>query len=256
MTEPARPEGGEAAQPATGRPEADLTGWARPEPEQTVPPTSPSAIGSPFGPPPGSPAFGRRLARHRPLPRPSGLARRWLGLEAAAATTAAGASPTAEAGPTGARDPFAVVHLDVPPVASGLAVGSLVAGITSVLVSVLVICFGAIGGGANGAWAAGAFAALGGLTGAGAVVAGLLGMRQIRRPAPRRRSASPAVAWPSPGSVVAGRDCCSAWWGWDWRWCWRWPEQGRRGGRLGGSRAGFRQSRYTCIRRCPSRAGG
>ncbi|MDG4794035.1 hypothetical protein [Micromonospora sp. WMMD1082] len=101
--------------------------------------------------------------------------------------------------------PFAVVHLDVPPVASGLAVGSLVAGITSILVSILVFCFGAVGGGANGAWAAGAFAALGGLTGAGAAVAGLLGLRQIRRPAP-----PPAVRFTGRGLAIAGISCGGA----------------------------------------------
>ncbi|MBX7265177.1 hypothetical protein KIF24_03320 [Micromonospora sp. Llam7] len=101
--------------------------------------------------------------------------------------------------------PFGVVHLDVPPVTSGLAVGSLVAGITSILVSILVICFGAVGGGANGAWAAGAFAALGSLTGAGAVVAGLLGLRQIRRPAP-----PPSVRFTGRGLAIAGVSCGGA----------------------------------------------
>ncbi|GIJ21552.1 hypothetical protein Vlu01_21760 [Micromonospora lutea] len=90
----------------------------------------------------------------------------------------------------------------MPPVTSGLAVGSLVAGITSILVSILVICVGAIGGGTNGAWAAGAFAALGGLTGLGAVLAGLLGMRQIRRPAP-----PPAVRFTGRGLAIAGISC-------------------------------------------------
>ncbi len=101
--------------------------------------------------------------------------------------------------------PFAMVHLDVPPVTSGLAVGSLVAGITSILVSFLVFCFGAVGGGENGAWAAGAFATLGGLTGAGAVVAGLLGRRQIRRPAP-----PPAVRFTGGGLAIAGISCGGA----------------------------------------------
>ncbi|GIJ80516.1 hypothetical protein SAMN05443287_103479 [Micromonospora phaseoli] len=101
--------------------------------------------------------------------------------------------------------PFAVVHLDVAPVTSGLSVGSLVAGITSILVSVLVICFGAVGGGANGAWAAGAFAALGSLTGTGAAVAGLLGLRQIRRPAP-----PPAVRFTGRGLAIAGISCGAA----------------------------------------------
>ncbi len=98
--------------------------------------------------------------------------------------------------------PFAMVHLDVPPVTSGLAVGSLVGGIISILVSFLVICFGAIGGGTNGVWAAGAFTALGGLTGAGAIVVGLLGWRQIRRPA-----RPPAVRFTGRGLAIAGVSC-------------------------------------------------
>lgn len=98
-----------------------------------------------------------------------------------------------------------MVHLDVPPVTSGLAVGSLVAGITSILVSFLVICFGAVAGGTAGVWAAGAFTALGGLTGAGAVVAGLLGQRQIRRPAP-----PPAVRFTGRGLAIAGISCGGA----------------------------------------------
>ncbi|GGM50026.1 hypothetical protein GCM10011608_38640 [Micromonospora sonchi] len=98
--------------------------------------------------------------------------------------------------------PFAMVHLDVLPVTSGLAVGSLVGGIISILVSFLVICFGAIGGGTNGVWAAGAFTALGGLTGAGAIVVGLLGWRQIRRPA-----RPPAVRFTGRGLAIAGVSC-------------------------------------------------
>ncbi|RIV38751.1 phage holin family protein [Micromonospora radicis] len=101
--------------------------------------------------------------------------------------------------------PFAMVHLEVPPVTSGLAVGSLVAGITSILVSVLVICIGAVGGGTSGAWAAGAFTVLGGLTALGAIVSGLLGRRQIRRPA-----APPAVRFTGNGLAIAGISCGGA----------------------------------------------
>ncbi|WBB71059.1 hypothetical protein [Micromonospora sp. WMMD812] len=101
--------------------------------------------------------------------------------------------------------PYGVVHLDVPPVTSGLAVGALVAGIVSILVSVLVICFGAIGSGGTGVWAAGAFTVLSGLTGAGAIVAGLIGLRQIRRPA-----APPAVRFTGRGLAVSGISCGGA----------------------------------------------
>ncbi|MEW2381153.1 hypothetical protein AB0873_03525 [Micromonospora sp. NPDC047707] len=101
--------------------------------------------------------------------------------------------------------PFGVVHIDVPPVASGLAVGSLVAGIVSILVSLLVICFGAVGPDRDGVWAAGAFTVLGVLTGAGAVGAGLLAIRQIRRPA-----APPAVRFTGRGLAISGVSCGGA----------------------------------------------
>ncbi|SBV29547.1 hypothetical protein GA0070620_5127 [Micromonospora krabiensis] len=88
---------------------------------------------------------------------------------------------------------------------SGLAVGALVAGIASILVSVLVICFGVTGSGWTGVWAAGAFTVLGVLAGAGAVVAGLLARRQIRRPV-----SPPAVRFTGRGLAVAGMSCGGA----------------------------------------------
>lgn len=98
--------------------------------------------------------------------------------------------------------PFGVVHLDVPPVTSGLAIGSLIAGIAAILISLLVFCFGIAGPDYGGAWAAGAFTVLGALIGVGAVVAGLLARRQIRRPAP-----PPAVRFTGAGLAVAGLSC-------------------------------------------------
>ncbi|MEU8259897.1 hypothetical protein AB0C02_04670 [Micromonospora sp. NPDC048999] len=97
---------------------------------------------------------------------------------------------------------FGVVHLEVPPVTSGLAVGSLVSGIASVLVSLLVFCFGIAGPRYGGAWAAGAFTVLGALAGGAAIVAGLLARRQIRRPAP-----PPAVRFAGRGLAVSGLSC-------------------------------------------------
>ena len=103
-----------------------------------------------------------------------------------------------------AGTPFGVVHLDVPPVTSGLAVGSLVAGIVSTLVALLVIC-SARSAAMGGAWAAGAFTVLGVLAGAGAVVAGLLGCgRSGVRPRP------PAVRFTGRGLAVAGVSCGGA----------------------------------------------
>ncbi|MGC4803811.1 hypothetical protein [Micromonospora sp. DT233] len=100
--------------------------------------------------------------------------------------------------------PFGVVHLDVPPVTSGLAVGSLVVGVVAVLISLLVVCLGAIAG-SDGVWSTALFAVLGALAGAAAVVAGLLGRRQIRRPAP-----PPAVRFTGRGLAVAGISCGGA----------------------------------------------
>jgi hypothetical protein len=98
--------------------------------------------------------------------------------------------------------PFGLVYLDVPPVTSGLAVGSLVAGVASILVSLLVACFGIGGRNWGGAWAAGAFTVLGVLAGVAAIVAGSLGLRQIRRPAP-----PPAVRFTGRGLALAGVSC-------------------------------------------------
>jgi len=65
---------------------------------------------------------------------------------------------------------FGLVRLRVAPVASGVATGSLMAGIASILVSFLVLCFGLAGSSDNwGGWVAGAFALLGVLFGGGAV---------------------------------------------------------------------------------------
>jgi hypothetical protein len=77
---------------------------------------------------------------------------------------------------------FALVQLKVVPITSGLATGSLIAGIAAVLVSTLVLCFGLIGlSDGWGAVVAGAFALLGVLVGGGAIGLGLTARRQIRR---------------------------------------------------------------------------
>ncbi|MDP9799128.1 hypothetical protein J2S43_007640 [Catenuloplanes nepalensis] len=80
--------------------------------------------------------------------------------------------------------PFAVVHLEVPAVVSGLAIGSLVTGGVALLVSFAVACFGLLG--AQSGWGglvAGAFALLAVIAGVGAVVQGTGALRQVRRPA-------------------------------------------------------------------------
>ncbi|MFI5492544.1 hypothetical protein [Actinoplanes sp. NPDC051859] len=104
---------------------------------------------------------------------------------------------------------YGLVQLQVVPAMSGQATGSLIAGIASILVSLLVLCFGAVG--AEDGWgvlAAGAFALLSGLLGVGAIVTGVLAMRQIRSSGQggrlRFKGRGVAVAGCSCGAVGAG----------------------------------------------------
>jgi hypothetical protein len=98
---------------------------------------------------------------------------------------------------------FGVVHLKVRPLSSGLAAGSLIAGIASVLVSFLVLCLGMVGVSEGwGAWVAGAFTVLGGLAGAAAVGLGLAALRQIRR------SGRPGlIRFTGRGTAIGGIAC-------------------------------------------------
>ncbi|SDY69186.1 hypothetical protein SAMN05421684_1050 [Asanoa ishikariensis] len=80
---------------------------------------------------------------------------------------------------------FGIVHLEVPPATSGLAVGGLIAGIASIVVSFVVLCFGLVGAQDGwGAWAAGAFTVLAVSAGVAGVALGILGRRQIRQVGP------------------------------------------------------------------------
>lgn len=77
---------------------------------------------------------------------------------------------------------FGVAYYAVSPTVSGMAIGSMVGGIASILVATLVLCFGLAGSNAGwGALVSGAFAVLAGVLGGGALVAGLLARRQIKR---------------------------------------------------------------------------
>ncbi|MGK5680757.1 hypothetical protein [Actinoplanes sp. URMC 104] len=77
---------------------------------------------------------------------------------------------------------FGLVQLRVEPITSGLAIGSLIAGIGSILVSLLVLCFGVAGSsGGWGGWVSGAFTLLSVAAGGGAVALGLVSRRQVRR---------------------------------------------------------------------------
>jgi hypothetical protein len=98
---------------------------------------------------------------------------------------------------------FGLVQLRVMPITSGLAVGALVAGIASILVSVLVLCFGVAGASQGwGSWVAGAFALLGALGGGGAIGVGLIARRQILRSGRTGR-----VRFTGKGVALAGVWC-------------------------------------------------
>jgi hypothetical protein len=100
--------------------------------------------------------------------------------------------------------PFAVAILPVPPTSSGQATASLVTGIASVLVSLVVSCFGLYG--ASGGWGpivAGAFAVLAGCAGGAAVGLGVTGLRQARRGGVTGRGlAAAGVACGTVGLVI------------------------------------------------------
>jgi hypothetical protein len=101
---------------------------------------------------------------------------------------------------------YGLVQLQVPAVTSGLATGALIAGIASILVSGLVLCFGAVGSGESwGGWVAGAFTLLAALIGGGAIAAGLAATRQIRR-----SGAGGRMRFTGRGQAVAGISCGAA----------------------------------------------
>lgn len=101
---------------------------------------------------------------------------------------------------------FGLVRLKVVPLTSGLAVGAMIAGIASIMVAVLVLCFGVMGASAGwGGVVAGAFALLGVLVGAGAMAVGFAARRQIDRSGREGR-----VQFTGRGAALAGIFCGGA----------------------------------------------
>ncbi|MBG6140072.1 hypothetical protein [Longispora fulva] len=77
---------------------------------------------------------------------------------------------------------FNLAYPAVRPIQSGVALGSLTAGIASLLVSIAVLCFGVTGAQDGwGARVAGAFAVLGAAAGLAGLALGAAAVRQIRR---------------------------------------------------------------------------
>lgn len=78
--------------------------------------------------------------------------------------------------------PFGLAILGTQPIVTGLAYGSLAAATGSLLVSFVVALFALVGASAGwGPLAAGAFAVLAVVLGAGAMLLGILALRQVRR---------------------------------------------------------------------------
>jgi hypothetical protein len=91
------------------------------------------------------------------------------------------------------------------PTVSGLAVGSMVAGIGAALVSLLELCFGFLG--AQDGWGplvAGAFAALAFAVGGGAAGTAIAALRQIRQSSGQITGRGLANAGLACGAVGAG----------------------------------------------------
>jgi hypothetical protein len=100
---------------------------------------------------------------------------------------------------------FGIAYLGVPPMVAGQAIASLVTGIGSILVAVVVGCFGLAG--ADGGWGplvGGAFAVLAGLLGLAGIGLGLVAMRRTQ-PAGGPARGGPVVK--GRGLAVAGISC-------------------------------------------------
>jgi hypothetical protein len=99
--------------------------------------------------------------------------------------------------------PFGIAIPALNPTVSGLAVGSLVAGIGSILVSIIVVCSG-LGRSSSGVLVGGAFAILAIAVGAGAMGAAFGAMREVRASAGQIRGRGLAIAGLSCGASGAG----------------------------------------------------
>jgi hypothetical protein len=103
-----------------------------------------------------------------------------------------------------AGTPYGLAILGAPSPTSGPAVGALVCGIASILVSLLVTCFGLLGAAEGwGIWVAGAFAVLAGCLGIAGIGLGIGGIRQTRdrrarvAPSPPYRTGPQTTGYPT-----------------------------------------------------------
>jgi hypothetical protein len=99
---------------------------------------------------------------------------------------------------------FGVAYLGVPPLVAGQAIASLVVGIGSILVAIVVGCFGLVAASAQKSWGplvGGAFAVLAALLALAGIGLGLVGLRRIRH------SAGEVTG---RGLAIAGMVCAAA----------------------------------------------
>jgi hypothetical protein len=163
---PPRPAAGSApaVAPAYGPGVYVPAGYGPPSAPPGYGPLVPPGYGPPVPPGYGPGGYGQPPG-YGPAPRPAGVGLpRPVAIEAVPGT------------------PFGVALVEVAPTASGPASASLVAGIGSILVTTVVVCFGLTG--ARDGWGpvvSGAFAILAAAAGVGAIGLGEFGRRQVRR---------------------------------------------------------------------------
>jgi hypothetical protein len=99
--------------------------------------------------------------------------------------------------------PFGIAIPALSPTSSGLAVGSMVAGIGAILISLIVVCAGIVGS-SSGPLIGGAFAVLTAAIGLGAIGAGLAAIRQVRGSGGQITGRGMAVAGLACGASAVG----------------------------------------------------
>jgi hypothetical protein len=201
-----QPEGTEGAREPNSPSEAPTEGWGRPagpassqpvQPSQPTHPVAPSPqIRLPHSPPypyPYPPAGPVAVPPYPPPPYPP-----HQGVRAPA--PAPGSTPPRIEPVPGTQ--FGLAYFSVPPTISGQAIGSMVAGILSILVSLVVGCFGLAG--AQQGWGpivGGAFAVLAAVAGLAALALGLFSVRQVTRSGGRLAGRGMAITGISCGAA-------------------------------------------------------
>jgi hypothetical protein len=160
--------------------------WDRPGPYPPPPAYPPPYPSAPNQPPPYPPVGGpSAYPAVSVAPAPPGTGWRPERVEPVAGTA------------------FGLLHFEVAPVRSGLAVGSLVVGIAAIGLALVVGCIGLAGAGDGwGGWVAGAFTLLSGSAGLAGLGLGYAALRQIRGPGVPGR-----IRFVGRGLAVSGLIC-------------------------------------------------